>query len=218
MIVTCPSCAKRYMLDDALLPKEGRQVRCITCLHIWHQNREISSYQTNLPFIGFNEDVVLSIKSSRSGSSRKFWFLFLGLFFISVSFLILGRNAIVPIIPSIERYYDLLGLPVNIVGSGLMISNATSHIHQEGPLEMIVFSGDLVNTSSRVRPIPPLKIMVVGEGTKDKCLDVHKDKGCVLEAWDHRLSERSLLPGEQIHFETAPRPKIEGTSHISIEF
>lgn len=38
MIITCPSCATRYSLDDSKIPDDGRQVRCVQCSHVWHQD------------------------------------------------------------------------------------------------------------------------------------------------------------------------------------
>src|SRR5262249_47524481 len=37
MILTCPSCATRYQVDEAKFPPQGRQVRCAKCGHVWHQ-------------------------------------------------------------------------------------------------------------------------------------------------------------------------------------
>jgi predicted Zn finger-like uncharacterized protein len=37
MILTCPSCATRYTVDEAKFPADGRQVRCAKCGHNWHQ-------------------------------------------------------------------------------------------------------------------------------------------------------------------------------------
>ena len=37
MILTCPSCATRYSVDDGKFPAAGRQVRCAKCGHAWFQ-------------------------------------------------------------------------------------------------------------------------------------------------------------------------------------
>jgi predicted Zn finger-like uncharacterized protein len=37
MIVTCPSCATRYLVDPRALGVTGRSVRCTQCQHIWQQ-------------------------------------------------------------------------------------------------------------------------------------------------------------------------------------
>ena len=38
MILTCPSCATRYTVADGAIPVGGRQVRCASCKHRWHQD------------------------------------------------------------------------------------------------------------------------------------------------------------------------------------
>ncbi|MES2135888.1 MAG: MJ0042-type zinc finger domain-containing protein [Pseudomonadota bacterium] len=38
MILTCPSCGTQYVVKDGAIPPEGRQVRCASCKHSWHQN------------------------------------------------------------------------------------------------------------------------------------------------------------------------------------
>lgn len=38
MIITCPACAKRYLIADDAVPPEGRRVRCATCGNAWHQD------------------------------------------------------------------------------------------------------------------------------------------------------------------------------------
>lgn len=40
MILTCPSCGTQYVVKDGTIPPGGRQVRCASCKHSWHQNPE----------------------------------------------------------------------------------------------------------------------------------------------------------------------------------
>ena len=35
MIITCPHCQKSFNIDDKLIPKEGRLVKCGACDHTW---------------------------------------------------------------------------------------------------------------------------------------------------------------------------------------
>jgi len=40
MILTCPACSTRYVVKDGSIPPGGRQVRCASCKHSWHQDPE----------------------------------------------------------------------------------------------------------------------------------------------------------------------------------
>ena len=37
MILTCPACDTKYVVKDGAIPPAGRQVRCASCKHSWHQ-------------------------------------------------------------------------------------------------------------------------------------------------------------------------------------
>ena len=219
MVVTCPQCSKRYMLDEALLPQEGRQVRCSACYHVWRQIPDPVQHTPNPSFLG-GADIGLQMNvSSEKQPSWIGWIASASLLVVCFSVLIFGRNLIVTHWPDSEKYYELVGLQVTLPGSGLSITNASSQIHLDGPVEMIRVMGNVVNTSENVHPIPPLKIKLMGDATHPKCLEKSKEEnGCVLDQWEHRLSEQSLLPGEKLHFETDPHLKVEGSQHIRVEF
>lgn len=40
MILTCPACDTKYVVKDDAIPPDGRQVRCASCKHSWHQDPE----------------------------------------------------------------------------------------------------------------------------------------------------------------------------------
>ena len=43
MILTCPNCGTQYVVKDGAIPPHGRQVRCASCKHSWHQDAEIAA-------------------------------------------------------------------------------------------------------------------------------------------------------------------------------
>lgn len=43
MILTCPACGTQYVVKDGAIPPGGRQVRCASCKHSWHQDLENSA-------------------------------------------------------------------------------------------------------------------------------------------------------------------------------
>lgn len=38
MILSCPNCGTQYVVKDGAIPPAGRQVRCASCKHRWHQD------------------------------------------------------------------------------------------------------------------------------------------------------------------------------------
>jgi len=40
MILICPACGTQYVVKDGAIPSQGRQVRCASCKHSWHQDPE----------------------------------------------------------------------------------------------------------------------------------------------------------------------------------
>src|SRR5207253_1365940 len=44
MILTCPNCGTQYVVKDGAIPPQGRQVRCASCKHSWHQNPEEAAF------------------------------------------------------------------------------------------------------------------------------------------------------------------------------
>ena len=217
MIVICPNCLKRYMLDNSLLPKDGRQVRCIACHYVWRQAPDAQPLMSGSPLRGMMDMAVETNLSSERKSRWLEWVVLLAIVLSLFSASTFGRDSVVKLWPKTEKFYNLIGLQVNTLGAKLAIANATSLIHKDGEIDLVQVAGDVVNTSDRVQSIPPLKIKLMGEALHPKCLQKHAE-GCVLDYWEYRLSESFLLPGEQIHFETEPRPKIDGTQHISVEF
>ena len=42
MIIECINCNKKFNVDTDLIPKQGRQIQCGSCNHIWHFKIESS--------------------------------------------------------------------------------------------------------------------------------------------------------------------------------
>ena len=40
MIIECPACSKKFNIDEKLIPKEGRLLKCGNCDHTWFYKKE----------------------------------------------------------------------------------------------------------------------------------------------------------------------------------
>ena len=58
MIITCPSCKKKFNIDINLIPSKGRDLQCGSCEHIWFYKKE--DQITEPPQI--NEDIAIKEK------------------------------------------------------------------------------------------------------------------------------------------------------------
>ena len=44
MIITCPSCQKKFEIDENLIPEKGRLLRCGSCDHTWFFENKVQQY------------------------------------------------------------------------------------------------------------------------------------------------------------------------------
>lgn len=49
MILTCPACDTKYVVKDGAIPPAGRQVRCASCKHSWHQDPDEAAEAASAP-------------------------------------------------------------------------------------------------------------------------------------------------------------------------
>ena len=47
MIITCPSCKKRFEINETLIPVDGRNLQCGSCGHVWFFKKIIENEVTN---------------------------------------------------------------------------------------------------------------------------------------------------------------------------
>ena len=53
MIITCPSCKKKFNIDINLIPAEGRHLQCGSCEHMWFYKKQESISEP----LQINEDI-----------------------------------------------------------------------------------------------------------------------------------------------------------------
>lgn len=214
MILTCPACATRYMVDPAVLGEDGRAVRCAKCGETWRQQADADA-----PPAGDLAPAPDGIRPIPPGSnlpvpapakhSRRPLFLGLG---VAAALLAVGigaavmRDELVAAWPASARLYDAVGLPVETLGAGLQLQNVRSERRDDGEASEIVIQGQIANVSDVQRSVPMLRAVA---------LDAEKRE---LRDWSIPPSQIILLPGEVATFESLlsnPEPSI---SEIAITF
>ena len=75
MIIICACCEKKFIVDDNLIPKKGRQVQCGACNHVWfykkpESNLEINN-KTKKENISINEEIQSEKKVEKTNENLR---------------------------------------------------------------------------------------------------------------------------------------------------
>ena len=66
MIITCPSCKKKFNIDINLIPAEGRNLQCGSCHHVWFHKQEDTIQEP----LQMNEDFAIKEKEESDNSNN----------------------------------------------------------------------------------------------------------------------------------------------------
>ena len=215
MIVTCPECSTRYLVDPRALGVSGRLVRCANCSHTWNQAppedapRRVEVPPPELePLFGRGERVQLPVVAEPRRSSRAV----LGWLVVVLILAGIGvgavweRDQIVGLWPPAARLYGLIGVPVVQPGTGLELRKVTPTREVDNGLPTLVIEGEVANVSNIARPVPKLKVIL-----RDK--NDHE-----LQAWTFSVTDERLLPGATAPFKTSVTQPSEAATGVVVTF
>lgn len=164
MILTCSSCATRYMADAVSFQPSGRRVRCIQCGHTWHQSPPADLALKALPDLTGSSAFDINEFQPRTTQSGRLlwlgqlvgWLLLLGVM-IGLSSTAYGyRVQIVKLWPESSILYTAFGLSVNT--RGLTFRNASYQEETYGNVPALVVMGEIMNTTNIPQLVPDIRI------------------------------------------------------------
>lgn len=224
MIITCPTCAKRYLVEDNSIDKTGRQVQCVSCDHSWFFKptpgaKELD--QVHLDLIG----VKSSTYGNNEGINLGWLLLFITVFILGVGAFV-ARQPIMQFWPTSHIFYQTIGLGPSASQEGLQFDNLRPMIEPTKQGQRLMLTGTIINEGSDVREVEALTVTVKGDCTHatrwERILNTYiKRNGndqCRLETWAYEPSESKIYPGERVSFETASPTFLKGAKSIQVQF
>jgi predicted Zn finger-like uncharacterized protein len=221
MIVTCPACATRYVVDPAALGLTGRTVRCARCAETWLQatppdarpeptaplapvvtpalsSGAPSAIRTEpMPsFIAQGSGDMANLPALRAPPRlvrpiHVGWAALAGFVVILLGGLILFHTEIGAAWPATQRLYNLAGLTAPGVDDWLKVRDAHSAYSTVDGKPAVTISGEIVNVSPAPHPVPKLRISLVNAQNE------------IVASWLFQPSEAPLPPGGTLPFSTS---------------
>lgn len=211
MILTCPQCSTRYLVDARALGGTGRTVRCANCANTWHATPLEDApppldlvpppapepVKTEPPPLGAGRAQLPALSPEPRRSLLVPLLVAVLLVVIVCAGTWLTRDRVVAQWPGVARYYQMVGIPVESGEDSFHIEVGKPTRDAENG---IVIQGDVVNVSSYARQVPRLRATL---------LDSAKHP---LQSWSFTVSDDRLMPGASIPFRTSiAQPNLDAT-------
>jgi predicted Zn finger-like uncharacterized protein len=192
MILTCPDCATRYVVDDERVPPQGRVVRCAACGARWTATPEEPldlsleppaeppappepdlsdlTFDPRPPAAAdelpraFRDKAQTRRKVRQAATTGAIWAGMIGILALLIGAALILRQDVARLWPRTAGAYAMVGLPVNLVG--LAIENQHAQPALKDGHAAVVVTGSLRNVLGRPVAAPPLRISLLNDAGK----------------------------------------------------
>lgn len=209
MQISCPECHAKYSVKDELFQNTTRKLRCAKCKHVWAPGEATKEK----PVAETSKSKPKSEKTTRftdNAKKRKInypWLAFGLVIILLVAGAVFGRHAIVKAWPASARFYDLIQMPIDVIGAGLDFEEIKANRILDNDRLVLLLKGKIVNKTDRVRSVPKF-IQAVS-------LNAYNDP---IEKWQFEAPEAELGPGESIEFQSVLKDINGFASNLVVRF
>jgi predicted Zn finger-like uncharacterized protein len=224
MIVTCPACSVRYLVDSRALGAKGRTVRCARCAHTWHQDVPEDAVAPVDPAspapppppspertpVLTSEDRIRLPALATPPRRRGMAIVWVAAIVVVIAGLIAGaiyeRGLVASLVPGAARFYALAGIPVRDSSPGLVFRNVTTSRDMQNGLPSLVIKGEVANVSSVALAVPKLVAILRDRNERE------------LSQQSFAVPAARLMPGETTPFQTTISQPAEEAAGVVVIF
>lgn len=160
MIVTCPACETSYFADDSTLGKEGAQLTCISCGHVWFEQVEGVPASDEALARGAHERYLEAVRLRGRRRSRlvamSVWVVVALAFVGAFAAAVVLRDDVVRAWPESASAYEWVGLDVNRFG--VDFENIERSRELRGTLPVITVAADVRNITEQTQIAPRVRV------------------------------------------------------------
>lgn len=210
MILTCSSCATRFLVDPAAVGPTGRSVRCAKCQHVWYQEppEDLPRSLGGGPAAAMDPQPQVAPLSARKpeplrrGSNlpaipkqRKRWTnaaAWGGLATFVIAFLAGGyiyRDSVVQFWSPAGKLYQTLGIELS-AGAPRLVDVSFAQVDRNG-VSVLEVKGAIINDGGTALPQPEI-IVTLRDGD-----------GNEIYRWRDRPTALTVSPGGRVEFMTS---------------
>src|SRR5260221_11274247 len=167
MIVTCPDCTTRYLVDPRALGSAGRVVRCAHCSKPWHQappedcprSLDMPLADAAPPLVGSRPQLPALPRRRGVPLATAVWMALLAIILASVVGAVIARDQIVVLWPPAARLYAMVGLPAAPARLGLDLRKVMPSRGIGNGVAMLIIEGQVANVSQVAHQVPKLNVV-----------------------------------------------------------
>lgn len=216
MMLNCPSCGSRFLVDPGHIAPKGRKVRCGNCGHSWRQMPQAAVAEAGeaaMTITRLDEfDEARRRAAARRGPALPEpprspgmmigWSLLVLLVILLVAGAWFERERIMVLVPETTRLYALVGLagpPPPAVGEGLELRDVTSVRRLVDGQRTLLIEGSVVNVTDQPLGVPTMRAVLTDP------------QGQEITHWTFTAEGSDLPPGGITTFQTSTEdPPREG--------